>query len=180
MSTPKKPVTVGERLKALRKRIGKNQAEMAGLLHLSTTGYQRYERDERDLPAVTVERARQHIGLNPRWIFDGVGEMFLSLAPGPEADRIRRSLGLSTDDTDADREHRARQRVSALVEVYPDLASNVVIQSVLREAAGVEGLSRDTLHSLAANYIGMTNRIAELEAKVADLTKQIGRLTKPG
>lgn len=83
-----------ERLKVLRKRLGKTQAEMAGLLHLSTTGYQNYERGEREIPVVTLERARDHIGLNPDWVLDGSGEMFLA-GPGPERDRIMRTAGVA-------------------------------------------------------------------------------------
>lgn len=69
---------------------------MAGALHLSLRGYQNYERGERELPAATVDRAREHLGVNPRWLLEGIGEMFLPVgaAPGPEAERIRRSLGL--------------------------------------------------------------------------------------
>ncbi|MGQ0622757.1 MAG: XRE family transcriptional regulator [Panacagrimonas sp.] len=80
-----------QRLKALRKRLGKTQAEMAGLLHISTKGYQYYERGERDIPVVTLHRGKAHFALNPDWVLDGVGEMFLPEAH-PERERIQSAL----------------------------------------------------------------------------------------
>ncbi len=94
MSTSKQ-VKWNDRLKLLRQRMGKSQAEMAGLLHISLRGYQNYERGDREVPVVTLERARDHFGLNPAWVLDGVGEMFVPVVEGgPEASRIARSLGL--------------------------------------------------------------------------------------
>ncbi len=95
MSTSKQ-VKWNERLKLLRQRMDKSQAEMAGLLHISLRGYQNYERGEREVPVVTLERARDHFGLNPAWVLDGVGEMFVSVPEGgPEAARIAKMLGLA-------------------------------------------------------------------------------------
>ena len=93
MSSPIKDRPLA-RLKFLRKRLRKTQSEMAGLLHISLKGYQRYERGEREIPAATIDRAREHLGVNPRWLLDGIGEMFIADAPAPEAKRIRRTLGL--------------------------------------------------------------------------------------
>lgn len=90
MNTPAKqtrtPPTAHERLKLLRKRLRKSQAEMAGVLHISLRGYQNYERGEREIPVVTLERAQEHFGLNPDWMLDGTGPMLnkSDLQPGPD------------------------------------------------------------------------------------------------
>lgn len=67
-----------DRLLLVRKRMGKSQAEMAGLLHLSTTGYQNYERGERDIPVVTLERAQAEHRISVAWVLDGEGKMFVT------------------------------------------------------------------------------------------------------
>lgn len=139
----------GDRLKLLRKRLGKSQAEMAGVLHISTTGYQNYERGERDIPAAVVSRARDHIGLNPRWLLDGVGEMFSSSAEGPEATRIRVSLGFEPNLTQAVhadseetcslelRDLRASAGTGALPQDHPDhLGSFTFSKGLLRRVFG--------------------------------------------
>ncbi|MGQ0621690.1 MAG: helix-turn-helix domain-containing protein [Panacagrimonas sp.] len=61
----------------LRKRLGKNQAQMAGLLDVSLRGYQNYERGDREIPVVALERAQDSAGVNPHWVLDGAGEMLL-------------------------------------------------------------------------------------------------------
>ncbi len=68
----------GDRLKAVRDLLGKSQAEMAGLLHISLRGYQNYERGEREVPRATLLRAQEHIGLNPEWVTAGVEPMWLN------------------------------------------------------------------------------------------------------
>lgn len=104
-----------DRLKALRKRLGKTQAEMAGLLHISISGYQNYERGDRELPTATATRANDHLGVSARWLLDGVGEMFVSAPEGPELRRIHDVLGLSQPDTcDLNRMQNA---IEALVRV---------------------------------------------------------------
>ncbi|MDI3259673.1 MAG: helix-turn-helix transcriptional regulator [Sinobacteraceae bacterium] len=89
-----------ERLKLLRQKLGKSQQEMAGLLQISIKGYQNYEQGKYHIPLGTIERAREHLGVNPRWLLEGIGEMFLPAAeaPGPEAERIRRTLGLDVPE----------------------------------------------------------------------------------
>lgn len=67
----------GDRLKAVRDLLGKSQAEMAALLHLSLRGYQNYERGEREVPRATLLRAQDHIGLNPEWVTTGAEPMWL-------------------------------------------------------------------------------------------------------
>ena len=64
------------------------------MLHISSRGYQRYERGEFEIPTPTVDRAKEHFGLNPHWLLDGIGEMFLTSQQGPEAKRIRQTMGL--------------------------------------------------------------------------------------
>lgn len=82
-----------ERLKLFRQRTGKSQAEIAGMMHLSLRGYQNYERGDREIPVVTLERARDHFGLNPDWVLDGVGEMYVTgTAAAAEAARIHKAV----------------------------------------------------------------------------------------
>lgn len=66
-----------ERLRLARKRIGKSQAYIAKVFKVSTRGYQYYESGEREIPASKLDLAKEQIGLNPDWIYDGKGEMFL-------------------------------------------------------------------------------------------------------
>lgn len=78
--------TPNVRLHAARKRLGKTQAQMAGALHLSTKGYQRYEAGERDIPISVLDRALIHLRLRPEWVLDGIGEMLApKIAPADES-----------------------------------------------------------------------------------------------
>ena len=85
---------IGSRLKLLRKRLGKSQADMAQALGAGRASYQRYERDERALPAAIVERARVSFGVSLDWLWDGKGEMFVAAgdpwaASAPSHERLR-------------------------------------------------------------------------------------------
>lgn len=146
-----KPVTAAERLKLLRKRLGKTQSEMAGLLQISIKGYQRYERGEYDIPAATVDRAREQLGVNPRWLLDDIGEMFLADAPGPEAARIRRSLGLEPPGA---RELMQRMETAGtLVDrlmVEHSLPQQPTLREALRAVAAVDGVRLDHLAFLSS------------------------------
>lgn len=75
MSTTNDTLPCG-RLKLLRKRVGKSQAEMAELVGVSTTGYQNYERGRRDIPADVASRANAQFNVSLDWLYEGRGRMF--------------------------------------------------------------------------------------------------------
>lgn len=137
-----------ERLKVLRKRLGKSQEEMARLLHLSTKGYQRYERGERDIPAITVDRAREQLGLNPRWLMDNEGAMFLPAAEpledlGPTIRLFR------IPSTEAERMRLAKDRVRGVLADYPAIEKLQFVEVALTNVAAVEGIELEQLYLLA-------------------------------
>lgn len=136
------------RLKALRKRLGKSQEEMAVLLSLSTKGYQRYERGEREIPAITVDRAHEHLGVNPRWLMDNDGPMLLPMEDPLEA--LSPSIRLfRIPSTETERMKQAKERVRGVLADYPAIEKLQFVEVALTNVAAVEGIELEQLYLLA-------------------------------
>lgn len=144
----------GDRLKHLRKRVGKSQEEMGVSLGLATKTYQRYERGERELPAAVVDRAWDEFGVNPDWLWDGRGEMFSrrrqvvpgrDFLPGAEA-----APGAALDDTPSG----LRRSVDAAGVVHAALdaagiEAGMALKLALRMLVERHGVTGETLSDLA-------------------------------
>lgn len=70
---------LGARAKAVRKEKGKTQAEMAKFLGLSTTTWQKIERDE-GLPNGETLMLFEKLGVNPGWLLTGLGPKYIGAA----------------------------------------------------------------------------------------------------
>ena len=69
-------MTIGQRLKELRKSLGKKQTEMGRLLGIAQTYYSRYERDLVSPKATTIAKLKEETGVSTDWLLTGEGEMF--------------------------------------------------------------------------------------------------------
>jgi transcriptional regulator with XRE-family HTH domain len=144
-----------DRLKAVRKRLGKSQAAMAKLLKLSTSGYQNYERGERELPATVIDRAQDELGVNPAWLWDGVGDMFRTPKRVVSAeDFFLEGEGRPGDTMDNDSPSKQRHRAEAVAIVSAAVkASGCAVPSglrlLMRELVLAHGVSSDLLVELA-------------------------------
>ncbi|MEH3092017.1 MAG: helix-turn-helix domain-containing protein [Agrobacterium cavarae] len=68
--------TVGQRVLALRKELGKTQIEMAKVVGVATATWQKIERDE-GLPAGETLMQFEKLGINPGWVLTGLGPKHL-------------------------------------------------------------------------------------------------------
>lgn len=66
--------TVGHRLRKIRKRAGLSQSDFAQSLCIALPSYQRYERDERDLPRAVAERACDLYQYKIDWLMTSVND----------------------------------------------------------------------------------------------------------
>lgn len=71
--------TVGQRVLALRKELGKTQIEMAKVVGVATATWQKIERDE-GLPAGETLMQFEKLGINPGWVLTGLGPKHLASA----------------------------------------------------------------------------------------------------
>lgn len=94
------PYMFGDRLAALRKASGRSQEEMAQELGVSRSGYQYYERNERDLPSALLLKICQLLDDDPSRLLTGaMSALPLDLFPRVEkavAEKIEaRKLNIS-------------------------------------------------------------------------------------
>lgn len=82
MSTAKPHMTLGSRLKTVRKKLKLSQTDMANFLGIATSTYQYYERGERDIYASILTKLTTY-GVNSEWLLTGSGTPF-------EKDKIER------------------------------------------------------------------------------------------
>ena len=68
--------TLGQRVLALRKELGKTQVEMAKAVGVATATWQKIERDE-GLPAGETLMQFEKLGINPGWVLAGLGPKHL-------------------------------------------------------------------------------------------------------
>lgn len=151
------PPTPHERLGFARRKLGKSQTVMAQLLGVSLRGYQNYERGEREIPLHALDDARERIGLNPDWIREGEGEMFVSTRKTvPAPDFFTDSEGTRTDDERSERApatEQARFAASrAVTEVLKaaDLQPGIGLRAVLRDLVLWYGVPEETLGEVVA------------------------------
>lgn len=69
-------MTLGNRLKQVRKIKGMTQKKMASELNVAASTYQHYERYEREATASFLSSLVTAFGLNPLWLITGQGVMF--------------------------------------------------------------------------------------------------------
>ncbi|WP_457681099.1 helix-turn-helix domain-containing protein [Thermovibrio sp.] len=80
-------MTFGQRLKRLRYKLGLSQKEMAERLGVHLMTISRYERDAMKPSFRFLEKVRETFNVNPKWLLEGEGEMFLPKKTPKEAVR---------------------------------------------------------------------------------------------
>jgi len=83
-----KTITPGIRLRVLRKKLKKNQKDMARALGISASALSRYERDRKQPDTYFLHQLRTKTGANLNWIVGGIGGM-IDPRPQPE-DRVEK------------------------------------------------------------------------------------------
>lgn len=78
-------ISLGQRVLALRKELGKTQVEMAKVVGVATATWQKIERDE-GLPTGETLMQFEKLGINPGWVLSGLGPKLLDAA-GDAADQ---------------------------------------------------------------------------------------------
>jgi transcriptional regulator with XRE-family HTH domain len=77
-------MNINQRLKELRKHLGLSQSKMAERLGVSLKTYQRYEQDGYDIPDRALRQIEVTFSVNPEWLREGKGEMFVEKKPDLE------------------------------------------------------------------------------------------------
>ena len=75
----KNDMSIGNRLKALRSLKGLTQADMAAKLGIERRRYMRIEKGLLSPREIELKAIEQAFNVNPRWLRDGEGEMFLKV-----------------------------------------------------------------------------------------------------
>jgi transcriptional regulator with XRE-family HTH domain len=81
-------MTFGQRLKKLRYKLGLSQKEMAERLGVHLMTISRYERDAMKPSFRFLEKLRETFNVNPQWLLEGKGDMFLPKDMPKEARRV--------------------------------------------------------------------------------------------
>jgi transcriptional regulator with XRE-family HTH domain len=68
---------IGQRIRMLRKTLGLSQEEFGKKLGVTLRTIARYERGETVVPDRTLRQIEQTFSVNPEWLREGKGEMFL-------------------------------------------------------------------------------------------------------
>lgn len=109
-------MSVGERIKAVRKTLGLTQAEFAARISSTQNTITRYETGNRSPSSTVLAMIGQTYGINLEWLRTGVGEMFLPKT----TDTLRalaREHGLS---------HNACIAIEKLLNVEPEVLEGLV------------------------------------------------------
>ena len=130
---------------------------MAELLEVSLSGYQNYERDQRIIPRPVADAARQKVGLNPEWLYDGSGRMFEQRRPTvAAADFFTESEGTETDERLSEsqpKDETARFAASRLANEALKQAgvdAGIGLRAVLRDLVLWYGVPEETLTEVVA------------------------------
>lgn len=102
---------IGVRLKALRDTLALKQDEVAAVLGISSSGYNKYENGVKDFPAKHVLTFQHTFNVNPTWLQKGEGEMFIGGA-APEGVKIKEA-------TESASKPKPRTELSTTAELIP-------------------------------------------------------------
>ena len=90
-------MTIGERIKQLRKTLGLNQAEFGARIKLGAATIGGYETEIRNVSNQTQAMIVAVYGVSPQWLRDGEGPMFPERT---KEERIAEWVGRITNDPD--------------------------------------------------------------------------------
>jgi len=128
-------MTFGQRLKRLRYKLGLSQKEMADRLGVHLMTISRYERDAMKPSFKFLEKIRETFNVNPQWLLEGVGEMFLPKDKPTEAVKAE-LLGLKGASLDSLAEELAEIVVAeAMMERGIFLKKEVALYDYLHQLA---------------------------------------------
>lgn len=116
-------MTLGERMKEVRRRAGLKQADFGALFDVKAGTVTSWETGLRNPSGTILAAACKMFGLNREWLETGEGEMFLDLGPDAELERIFDLIQASDDQT-----------IRAIVRVYwrlPDEGKKILRQAIL-------------------------------------------------
>ena len=71
---------MNKRLREVRKKLGMSQQELADVLGVSQGTYSQYERNERVFQPRYIKTLEREFSVNPEWLQNGVGDMFIDEA----------------------------------------------------------------------------------------------------
>lgn len=127
-------MTLGSRLKILRKKLNKSQREFATILDISQAAYCNYEKDERNMPSDLLSKIIIAFRLNSDWLINGTGDMLIT----PE--NIEKMFCEANDNNDAVKIERIHIKPSCgngtivldEAEVTPILLGTKLIQNIFK------------------------------------------------
>ncbi len=117
---------ISERLKAVRKKIGKTQQELADALNLKQNTIATYEMGRTTPSDRTIADICRLYNVNEDWLRTGEGNMFIELAPDEELENIFDKIHFSGDET-----------IRAIIRTYWALSDRdkAVVRQVILEIA---------------------------------------------
>lgn len=104
---------MNDRLKQVRKLMGKSQTEFAALFGISKSAVQKWESGENTPTNAIIELMAQKAGVNEQWLRTGEGEMFL---PQTRNEELAVFFGTILKDTDESYKKRLLYALSKLDE----------------------------------------------------------------
>jgi len=124
-------MTVGQRLKELRYKLGLSQKEFAEKLGIHYMTLSKYESEKYPPSLRFIKKLEEIFNVNPQWLLEGVGEMFLPKDKPTEALKVE-AFGLKGATLDFLAEEFAEKVVAEAllergfsntnsVQLYPDL-----------------------------------------------------------
>lgn len=117
---------IGERIKKVRRVVGKTQQELADDLNLKRNTIATYEMGKSEPSDRTIADICRLYNVNEDWLRTGEGEMFLDLPPDKELDEIFAQIRVSDDTT-----------IKAIIRAYWRLSDGdkAVIRKVIADIA---------------------------------------------
>ena len=117
---------IGERIKSIRRSVGKTQQELADALNLKRNTIATYEMGKSEPSDRTIADICRLYNINEQWLRTGAGEMFLDLGPDAQLEKIFDQIQLSGDET-----------IRAIIRTYwklSDQGKEIVRQFILETA----------------------------------------------
>jgi len=131
-------MTINQRIKQIRNTKGLSQSKMAEMLGVSLKTYQRYEQDGYKIPERVLRQIEVTFSVNPSWLREGKGEMFVEKRK-------------ETEEFDALTElFKAMEKLEGKV---PRAVKRALIRAFeTKDIEGLVGIMAGYLHDLKENF----------------------------
>ncbi len=122
-------MTIGERLKSVRKSEGKSQRDFASSIKISQPALAMFENGQRELKDIHIEQVCLKYGINEEWLRTGKGEMKIE-------DRQEERFSINVAKLQRTDNETLMRWVNAIAETKPELL--VEIEKFMKKILEIE------------------------------------------